>query len=397
MASTSKMTHQTTIPAATQTEELLRTTTIGQFVRVLRDKEKQRAFAQKLDLSDSRLSQIETGQAKMSPNVFSAMIEAYPLAPEVEQYAEQLCSQRLVSTANSGSLLPVLVKRLAKTWSRLPTREQARLYQRIVTMLDGHDPVQHRGVAYAVIPAAGWQAALGSAETAKLIVPCIEEALACEITHFVLIRNRRHVDLVGNVKKLLGRRTRNLEISDEIQEKKDGLARAVQLAVANHSIANQQAFALLLPDDHVESECLQTLIQLHKESQGAVVALKRPKTGEKYSGIAWGVCKRNAVRLQGLSERPRDLVPVRHYSIVGRYILDCKVIAALDDVQKNESTNRYELTDALNMVAISELSEVLGYVYHGKINSIHDAKTELLNKIDTMFNQRLGAQRLVAR
>jgi dTDP-glucose pyrophosphorylase/transcriptional regulator with XRE-family HTH domain len=381
---------------------LLNTTSIGVFLRVLRTThgKKQiemkglleRAAGKSLDLSDSTVSQIENGNTAMRAEIFNAMLLAFELTPEEVRHARKLYSnQGTDGVAGSRDLFAPMVDRLSKSWDGLAPRDQATIYQRIDAMLDSYDDGQDGAVTWAVIPVAGWQSALASAETAKLVVPCIEEALACSsIVHFLLIRNRRHADLVDDVKRFLrGRRPRSLEIVDEVQDKKEGLGKAVQLAASHHGVAAQQAFALLLPDDHLESECLQTLVRLHRKAGGTVVALKRARAKEIYSGVAWSEDKGDAIRLRGLSERPRDPAPLPHYSVLGRYIIDRKVIAALDDIPKNESTNRYELTDALNKVAESQLTDVLGYVYHGRINSIRDPRIELLNKIATMYDQPL--------
>ncbi len=126
-----------------------------------------------------------------------------------------------------------------------------------------------------------------------------------------------------------------------------GLGHAVWCA---RHVVGETPFAVLLPDDLVLSEqpCIGQLLDAHREHGGNVVAVMdvpRADTG-RYGVLDVAADDGRLASVQGLVEKPAPADAPSTLAIVGRYVLDPSVMAALD-AQEPGAGGEIQLTDAM--------------------------------------------------
>ncbi|MCY3980352.1 MAG: UTP--glucose-1-phosphate uridylyltransferase [Alphaproteobacteria bacterium] len=126
-----------------------------------------------------------------------------------------------------------------------------------------------------------------------------------------------------------------------------GLGHAVWCA---RHVVGATPFAVLLPDDLVLSEqpCIGQLLDAHREHGGNVVAVMdvpRADTG-RYGVLDVAADDGRLASVQGLVEKPAPADAPSTLAIVGRYVLDPSVMAALD-AQEPGAGGEIQLTDAM--------------------------------------------------
>ena len=127
-----------------------------------------------------------------------------------------------------------------------------------------------------------------------------------------------------------------------------GLGHAVWCA--RGLIAKNEPFAVVLPDDLILAEpgCLSQMVEAHAETGGNLVAVEdvpRAMTG-RYGILDVEHESGRLAKARGLVEKPNPEDAPSTLSIIGRYILDPTVFAALHD-QKPGAGGEIQLTDAM--------------------------------------------------
>src|SRR5699024_10699868 len=131
------------------------------------------------------------------------------------------------------------------------------------------------------------------------------------------------------------------------QQQPLGLGHAVWCA---RNLVGDEPFAVILPDDLVLAEkgCLAQMVEVHEQVGGNVVAVMDvPREQTNRYGILDVVEDDGRVaKAQGLVEKPDPAAAPSTLSIIGRYILDPKVLKALDLKEKGAG-GEIQLTDAM--------------------------------------------------
>jgi UTP--glucose-1-phosphate uridylyltransferase len=138
------------------------------------------------------------------------------------------------------------------------------------------------------------------------------------------------------------------------QEDPLGLGHAVWCA---RNVIGDDPFAVLLADELILSDTsnLATMIGVHEEFGGNVVLVDSVPADEteKYGIIKPGASVGNAVRIDGIVEKPEIGTAPSNLAVVGRYILDPSIMATLGSTSAG-SGGEIQLTDAL-LASIGEL------------------------------------------
>ncbi|HLS69619.1 MAG TPA: UTP--glucose-1-phosphate uridylyltransferase GalU [Kiloniellales bacterium] len=199
-----------------------------------------------------------------------------------------------------------------------------------------------------------------------LIQYALEEAKAAGIEEFILVTGRGkgamedHFDHAYELEATLQARGRQEaletlgdtlfeagQISYVRQQQPLGLGHAVWCA---RNLIGDEPFAVLLPDDLVLAEqgCLAQMVEIYERVGGNVVAVMDvPREQTNRYGILDVVEDDGRVaKAQGLVEKPDPAAAPSTLSIIGRYILDPKVLKALDLKEKGAG-GEIQLTDAM--------------------------------------------------
>lgn len=199
-----------------------------------------------------------------------------------------------------------------------------------------------------------------------LIQYALEEAKAAGIEEFILVTGRGkgamedHFDHAYELEATLQARGKQAaletlgdtlfeagQISYVRQQQPLGLGHAVWCA---RNLIGDEPFAVLLPDDLVLAEqgCLAQMVEIYERVGGNVVAVMDvPREQTNRYGILDVVEDDGRVaKAQGLVEKPDPAAAPSTLSIIGRYILDPKVLKALDLKEKGAG-GEIQLTDAM--------------------------------------------------
>jgi UTP--glucose-1-phosphate uridylyltransferase len=127
-----------------------------------------------------------------------------------------------------------------------------------------------------------------------------------------------------------------------------GLGHAVWCA--RGMISDGEPFAVILPDDLILAEpgCLRQMVDAHAETGGNMVAVEdvpRELTS-RYGILDVDSDDGKVAKARGLVEKPKPEEAPSTLSIIGRYILDPAVFAALDR-QETGAGGEIQLTDAM--------------------------------------------------
>lgn len=221
-----------------------------------------------------------------------------------------------------------------------------------------------------------------------LIDYAIEEARAAGIEEFVFVsapgkgaiaahydrnpeleRNLVRADKPSALAALARTRLPEGALSVVHQHAPRGLGQAIGLA---RRLVGGRPFAVLLPDDVIRASrgCLSQMIAAHAETGGHMVAamevaapavsaygildVAEARAGDERSGL---------VRVRGLVEKPAPQEAPSRLAIVGRYILDPAIFAALDATAPDKR-GEIQITDAIN--AGCDRLPVSGFRFEGE-------------------------------
>ena len=172
----------------------------------------------------------------------------------------------------------------------------------------------------------------------------IEDHFACnaELEGFLEERGKaEELDCVRNVLPAGGR------LLSTIQEEPLGLGHAVWCA---RELIGDEPFAVILCDDLVlaEQPCMVQMVEAYEEAGGNLAAVMEvPREQTRRYGILDVVEDGGRLaRAQGLVEKPAPEAAPSTLSIIGRYILQPAVLAALDR-QERGAGGEIQLTDAM--------------------------------------------------
>ncbi len=131
------------------------------------------------------------------------------------------------------------------------------------------------------------------------------------------------------------------------QQEPLGLGHAVWCA---RHLVGDEPFAVLLPDDlvHAETPCLVQMLAAYEEVGGNLVAVMdvpREETA-RYGILDVGATRGRLVEVRGLVEKPAPEAAPSTLSIIGRYILEPDIFAALERTERGAG-GEIQLTDAM--------------------------------------------------
>ncbi|MCP2520258.1 UTP--glucose-1-phosphate uridylyltransferase GalU [SCandidatus Aminicenantes bacterium Aminicenantia_JdfR_composite] len=148
------------------------------------------------------------------------------------------------------------------------------------------------------------------------------------------------------------------------QKEMMGLGHAVLLA---KDFVNNEPFAVLLPDDIIDSEipCLKQLVEVYSEYSCSVVALERV---DEEGTWRYGIIKPRQIsdrvfKIEDVIEKPG---PERAYSdlaVIGRYVFEPDIFSELERT-KPDSRGEIQLTDAFGL--LSKKRPVYGLLFEGR-------------------------------
>lgn len=145
-----------------------------------------------------------------------------------------------------------------------------------------------------------------------------------------------------------------------------GLGHAVHCA--SPLITPDEYFAVLLPDDLIAGYpvgALKQLVQVHDREACSVLALEQVDWAdvEKYGVIKPVNDETTPILIDSIIEKPaRDVAP-SNWSVVGRYILNGKIMGLLEQVQRGAG-GEIQLTDGIAALLTSE--KMIGLPLSGK-------------------------------
>ena len=137
------------------------------------------------------------------------------------------------------------------------------------------------------------------------------------------------------------------EIVTIFQPEPKGLGHAIWCA---RNLVQNEKFAVVLPDDIIKSEdpVLKQLVETEKQIGGSIVAVERVPKSEtfKYGIIDYFKKNKNVYSVKDVVEKPDPNLAPSNLSVIGRYLLDCKVFDFLEK-QKLGVGGEIQLTDAI--------------------------------------------------
>ncbi|MGJ8603168.1 MAG: UTP--glucose-1-phosphate uridylyltransferase GalU [Marivita sp.] len=148
------------------------------------------------------------------------------------------------------------------------------------------------------------------------------------------------------------------------QHKALGLGHAVWCA---RRLIGNEPFAVMLPDDVISAEkpCLQQMVEAYEETGGNMVAameVPRAKTSS-YGILDVDQDMGSMVSVKGMVEKPKVEDAPSNLAVIGRYILDPKVLKNLNKL-KTGAGGEIQLTDAIAQEI--DGTGVYGYRFRGQ-------------------------------
>ena len=216
-----------------------------------------------------------------------------------------------------------------------------------------------------------------------LVQYAIDEARAAGIKEFIFITSRgksaledyfdespileRELRKKGKDDMLEILKSTNMEsgaIAYMRQHKALGLGHAVWCA---RRLIGDEPFAVMLPDDVISAEtpCLQQMVEAYAETGGNMVAameVPREKTSS-YGILDVQDDMGSLVSVKGMVEKPKAEEAPSNLAVIGRYILDPKVLKNLNKI-KTGAGGEIQLTDAIAQEI--DGSGVYGYRFRGQ-------------------------------
>ncbi len=219
-----------------------------------------------------------------------------------------------------------------------------------------------------------------------LIQYAIDEGRAAGIEQFILVTSRGknsledYFDRSPHLENTLRERGMTKRLDDlsvatsesgEIvyvrQYEQLGLGHAVWCA--RKLIANEP-FAVMLTDDIIVggTPCLNALMNIHGSTGGNVVALTEvaAESASSYGIVEPTSIDGRVVTIAGMVEKPEPGNAPSNLAVVGRYVLNPRVLDHLDRMHKGTSRDsEIQLTDAIAAEATAEHG-VFGYLFDGE-------------------------------
>ena len=156
----------------------------------------------------------------------------------------------------------------------------------------------------------------------------------------------------------------NAKIREVYQDKPLGLGHAIWCA---REAVGDEPFAVILPDDMVlhDTGCLSQMVEQYKQLGGNLVAIEAVPHDQtqRYGVLDPGAENGALVAVKGLVEKPAPADAPSNLAIIGRYILDPKVMEDLSAFNKGAG-GEIQITDTLaNLIGALPLH---GYKFQGK-------------------------------
>ena len=155
------------------------------------------------------------------------------------------------------------------------------------------------------------------------------------------------------------------EIAYIRQHKALGLGHAVWCA---RNLVGDEPFAVILPDDVIAAErpCLQQMVEAYAETGGNIVAAMEvlPEKASSYGVLDIADDMGSLVRAKGMVEKPKKGEAPSNLAVIGRYILQPKVMQHLNE-KKEGAGGEIQLTDAIAR-EITESGKVYGFRFRGQ-------------------------------
>lgn len=126
-----------------------------------------------------------------------------------------------------------------------------------------------------------------------------------------------------------------------------GLGHAILCA---RSLINDEAFAVLLADDLIDSTipCLKQMLNLYQEKQNTIIAVQavRPEETEQYGIIGYKIKEGRLNQINTIVEKPGHREAPSNLAVVGRYILTSTIFPYLSQTPIGKN-GEIQLTDAI--------------------------------------------------
>lgn len=166
--------------------------------------------------------------------------------------------------------------------------------------------------------------------------------------------------------------TEKYNVSFAVQEVANGLAGAILCA---EPFINGEPFALLLGDELIyagenDKPCMKRLTEIYEQTGNSVIATMEVFGDDvsKYGNIGIGEEKDGIMSVNQIVEKPDLADALSNYAIIGRYVLDGKV---MDMIKKlTPKGNELYFTDVLDELAKN--GELLASCFEGKRYDVGD-------------------------
>jgi UTP--glucose-1-phosphate uridylyltransferase len=126
-------------------------------------------------------------------------------------------------------------------------------------------------------------------------------------------------------------------------------------------------FLMLLPDDLIiRNNCSKEMIQLHKKTNGSIIATKKV---ERKTVSRWGILsiknkKKKYFQIKDVVEKPSIKKAPSNFAIIGRYILPTKIFSEIKKLKPGQG-GEIHITDAIRSL-IKKDNKFYGNIFTGK-------------------------------
>ena len=326
----------------------------------------QAALAKQIAVSPILISYYERGHR--TPRYETAQKIANVLRLEGEEREQFLSSLKFPaeSTPDINDLLDELL-RLFSNKTISPALKD-KLASEIHNVLKDWREMQKKNVRWAVVPVAGWQARLLSPDaTVYMTERVIAEAESAGIDHIVVVVAPSQEHALSS--KLMDNK-RHMRIRLAVQTDQFGLGDAI--LAARHSLPHNEPFAVILPDDDLDSSCLEPMIEAYSKDKCCILAVRQIQQSDEGSYGIVSIKERQALmcRIEDLQEKPSTL-PGSSFAIVGRYVVTPDIFKAIEATRPT-ANGEIELTDAIRKM--SQNQPIYGYIYTGVVDSLSPSR-----------------------
>jgi UTP--glucose-1-phosphate uridylyltransferase len=349
-------------------EEKNRGQTVGGWLSSYRKERKLtlRELADTLGITPAYLSYLEQGKRGGGKpgggqKLPARIAERLNLKPQAEEELFQIAGLSKPSESSLGSSYDSDIKRVQDElrYIAITSAKKRALLRDLRSLLQRYEQTSAQKVSTAIVPVAGWQPRLLAMDSIKRMVrPVIEEAHQSGLKKIgIVVTPQMHRPLRQFCEEL--EKQLQLEISLITQDaSRQGLGAAI---LQTEDTVKEDAFAILLPDNHIHSTQLssvcQKLIDIYETYQYSVIAVKQALSIESPSN------KKGVVQLGTRLDPNLDVYPIQRFEerrikpeesyIIGRYILSKNIFAVLKSTP-HDSNDEVQLTDALEKMTRQE-------------------------------------------